>query len=82
MYAAEQLFDTLTYDEIYYTLRTLSHEDCYIFEFFQDKILQDFVYLLELYDIVFVATDKRILLTQKGNVLFQYLNQIVEINKY
>ena len=67
MYAAEQLFQSLTYEEIYYTLRTISYEDCYLSEFFDDRTLEDFLYLLELYDIIFIASDERVLLTQKGN---------------
>lgn len=82
MYAAEQLFQSLTYEEIYYTLRTISYEDCYLTEFFDDRTLEDFLYLLELYDIIFIASDERVLLTQKGNKLFQHLGQAVELNKY
>ena len=82
MYAAEQLFQSLTYEEIYYTLRTISYEDCYLSEFFDDRTLEDFLYLLELYDIIFIASDERVLLTQKGNKLFQHLGHAVELNKY
>jgi len=82
MYAAEQLFNSLTYGEIYYTLRTIAYDDCYLAEFFEDNLLEDFLYLLDMYDIVYIASDDRILLTQKGNKLFQYLGQSVEMDKY
>jgi hypothetical protein len=82
MYAAELIFESLTYEEIYYTLRTLAYDDCYLSEFFDDRVLEDFLYLLEVYDIVFIASDERILLTQKGNKLFQHLGNVVELNKY
>lgn len=81
MYKAEQLFDTLSYEEIYYTLRSITESDCYLAEFLDDHLLEEFLYLLELYDIVFIASDDRVLLTQKGEKLLQHLAYHVEFDK-
>lgn len=81
MYAAEQLFDSLTYEEIYYTLRSIVDNDCYLEEFLDSRILEEFLYLLEVYDIVRIASDDRVLLTQKGEKLFQHIRFCVEFNK-
>ena len=81
MRAAEELFDSLTYEEIYYTLRSIVNEDCYLEEFLDSRILEEFLYLLELYDIVRIASDDRVILTQKGEKLFQHISFYVEFNK-
>jgi hypothetical protein len=81
MYAAEQLLQSLSYDELYYTLRSIVDDDNYLDDFLDNDLLGDFLYMLEVYDIVFIASDDRILLTQKGEKILQYIGQIVEITK-
>jgi|688.fasta_scaffold168902_2 hypothetical protein len=81
MYTAEQIFQTLTYEDLYYTLRSIADEDSYFQEFLENQTLEDFLYLLELYDIVFIASDERILLSQKGEKVLQYISQLVDLNK-
>jgi hypothetical protein len=81
MYTAEQIFQSLTYDELYYTLKSIVDEDCYLQDYLDNQTLEDFLYLLELYDIVFIASDERILLTQKGEKVLQYASQLVDLNK-
>jgi hypothetical protein len=81
MYAAEQLLQTLSYDELYYTLRSIVDEDNYLDEFLDNDLLGDFLYMLEVYNIIFIASDDRVLLTQKGEKILQYIGQIVELTK-
>ena len=81
MYAAEQLFQSLSYEELYYTLRSIVDEDSYLDDFLDNKILEDFLYMLEIYDIVFLASDGRVLLTQKGEKILQYVGRIVDLDK-
>ena len=79
MYAAETIFDKLTYEEMYYTLRSIVDEDCYLSDFLENKTLEDFLYLLDVYDITFVASDDRILLTNKGEKILQYISSLVDL---
>lgn len=81
MYAAEQIFQDLTYEELYYTLLSITEDDSYLYDFLEDSILEDFLYLLEIYDIIFIASDERILLTPKGEKILQYIGQFVDLNK-
>ena len=50
-------------------------------KFLEDSISEDFLYLLEIYDIIFIASDDRILLTPKGEKILQYIGQFVDLNK-
>lgn len=81
MYAAERLFQALSYEELYYTLRSIVDEDSYFDDFLDNKILEDFLYMLEIYDIVFLTSDGRVLLTQKGEKVLQYVGRIVDLDK-
>lgn len=81
MHAAEQLLQTLSYEELYYTLKSIIDEDNYLDDFLDNDLLGDFLYMLEIYDIVFITSDDRILLTQKGEKILQYIGQIVELTK-
>ena len=81
MYAAEQLLQALSYEELYYTLRSIVDDDNYLDEFLDNDLLGDFLYMLEVYNIVFIASDDRVLLTQKGEKILQYIGQIVELTK-
>jgi hypothetical protein len=72
MYVAEQLFNNLTYKELYLTLRGISDEDLYIDSILQDDLLQEFIYLLELYNLVYISSDDRVLLSSKGETFLYY----------
>lgn len=74
MYAAEKMFKSLTCEELYLTLDGFVDNDYYIEDFMQSKMSQDFLYVLELYDLIFIASDNRALLTRKGEKLHQRLN--------
>lgn len=81
MFAAEQILNSLTYEEIYYTLRSIVDEDCYLNDFLNDHLVEEFLYLLEMYDIIMIASDDRILLTRKGESLLQFVSSSVELEK-
>ena len=82
MYAAEQLFQGLTYEELYYTLKSILENDCYIDEFLDNEILEDFLYMLDVYDITYIASDDRVLLTNKGEKVLQHIARIVELESF
>lgn len=82
MYAAEQLFQSLTYEELYYTLKSILENDCYIDEFLDNEILEDFLYMLDVYDITYIASDDRVLLTSKGEKVLQHIARIVELESF
>ncbi len=73
MYAAEQLLQKLSWQDLFYTLRSISDEDCYLQDFLDDALLEDFLYMLDVYDVIYIASNDRIILTSKGQRLFQYL---------
>lgn len=81
MYAAEQIFNSLTYEDLYYTLRNFIEDDCYLEEFLVNSVCEDFLYMLDVYDLVFIASDDRILLTSKGEKVLQYISNSVELEK-
>jgi hypothetical protein len=70
-----------TSHNLYYTLKTISQEDCYLQEFLDSDALEEFLYALDVYDVIHIASDDRILLTSRGEKLFQYLFFDVEIEK-
>lgn len=73
MYAAEQLFKHLTSKDLYCTLRSVVDEDSYTEDFCTGQLQQDFLELMVIYDLVFVTSDDRILLTPKGEKILEYL---------
>lgn len=81
MFAAEQILNSLTYEEIYYTLRSIVDEDCYLNDYLNNQLVEEFLYLLEMYDIIMIASDDRILLTRKGESLLQFVSSSVELEK-
>jgi len=50
-------------------------------EFLDSDALEEFLYALDVYDVIHIASDDRILLTSRGEKLFQYLFFDVEIEK-
>lgn len=77
MFAAEQLLQALTYEELFYTLKSMQDDDCSIDDFLGSEIAEDFMYMLDVYDLIFITSDGRVLLTPKGNKVLQYLNTSV-----
>lgn len=81
MHASEHLFEHLTYNELYYTLSSVTEEDNYLIDYIVDELSGEFMYLLELYDLIWITSDDRILLTQKGEKILQNLVVPVELTK-
>jgi hypothetical protein len=70
----------LTSYQLYYTLRSIYDNDCYLEEFLDDDILEDFLTTLVDYNVVYIASDDRILLTTEGERLIQKLTFFVEFS--
>jgi hypothetical protein len=81
MYAAEQIFNSLTYEELYYTLSYIANDDWDFIDFLRDSTLEDFLYMLDWYELTYIASDDRVLLTPKGEKILQYLRDKVELEK-
>lgn len=81
MHSAEQLLQALTYDELYYTLQSLTIEDNYLVDYIASDLAEDFIYMLEVHDLIWIASDDRILLTNRGEKIMQYLIIFVELTK-
>ena len=72
-YSAEQLLQNLSAEDLYTTLKSLNNEDSYLIDYIVDDLAGDFIYMLEVYDLVWLASDDRILLTTKGEKVLQLL---------
>lgn len=81
MYSSEQLFEALTYKDLYYTLKLICDEDCWLDEFLSDEILEGFIYMLEVYELVYVLSNERIILSPKGTKVLEYVSFKVELEK-
>jgi hypothetical protein len=80
-YSAEQLLQNLSAEDLYTTLKSLNNEDSYLIDYIVDDLAGDFIYMLEVYDLVWLASDDRILLTTKGEKVLQLLANTVELSK-
>lgn len=81
MYSAEQILQALSYEELYDTLKSIVNEDCYLVDYITCELAGDFMYMLELYDLIWFASDDRIMLTPKGEKVLLYITQVVELSK-
>lgn len=81
MYSAEQILQALSYQELYDTLRSIANEDCYLVDYITCDVAGDFMYMLEVYDLIWIASDDRILLTNKGEKVLHYVAHVVELSK-
>lgn len=77
MHYSEKLFESLTTIELYATLDSVADNDWYVKDFSRNQMLKDFLFMLEIYDLVFVAADNRILLTTSGRKTLLYLNDLL-----
>lgn len=73
--------NTFTSHNLYYTLKTISQEDCYLQEFLDSEYLEDLLYALDVYDLIYIVSDDRVMLTRRGEKLLQYLYFDVEIER-
>lgn len=81
MYSAEHLLHTLSYKDLYYTLKYIAEEDCFLADYLISELTGEFVYLLEMYNLIWIASDDRLLLTQKGEKILQHVSNIVDLDK-
>jgi hypothetical protein len=81
MYGSEQLFQQLSYEDLYLTLKSIIDEDTSLIDCIVDEVAGDFIYLLEVYGLVWLSSDDRILLTTKGEKVLQHLIIPVELTK-
>ena len=80
-YTIQDLFDVLTDEEIYFTLKPLTEDDCYVVEFLDGNALEYVLQFLINCDAVWITSDNRVLLTQKGERVLQYTSQAVELDR-
>jgi hypothetical protein len=81
MYAAEHILDSLTYEDLYYTLKSTIEEDLYLKDHLGDNLVEDFLYMLDVCDLIYISSDDRILLTGKGEKTLQYIGPKVELER-
>ncbi|MEY5134962.1 MAG: hypothetical protein RL709_663 [Pseudomonadota bacterium] len=81
MYSAEQIFQELSYNDLWNTLKSIVDEDNYLVDYLVSDLAGDFIYMLEVYNLVWIASDDRILLTGKGEKVLQNLIIPVELTK-
>jgi hypothetical protein len=81
VYSAEQILQALSYQELYDTLKSIVNEDCYLVDYITCELAGDFMYMLEVYDLIWIASDDRIMLTPKGEKVLLYVTQVVELSK-
>jgi hypothetical protein len=62
----DTISDYITPKKLLKTLKVFAEEDMYIDYFLSDERAEDFLILLELNGLVFLASDRRVLLTSKG----------------
>jgi hypothetical protein len=80
MYTLQDLFDVLSTEEIYYTLKPLVDGDCYVEEFLDKELLEQFLNFLILCNVVWLASDNRVLLTESGEKVLNTVTKDVELN--
>lgn len=81
-----KFFDTsdehhVSYKDLYTALKTIIEEDVYLNDCLQDRELDELVYVLELRDLIWLASDGRLIVTQKGLTVFNFLVLPVAISK-
>lgn len=78
---SSQFLDVITYKELYITLKTLFHTDNYLSDCLGNDVFEELIYLLEVYNLVWIASDDRVLLTTKGEKVLQDLILTVDLSK-
>lgn len=74
MYHVEELFKTMSAKDLHTTLYSFLNDDYTVKDFSKNKFSKDFLYMLEFYNLVFVSSNKRVLLTPVGEKTLQQLN--------
>lgn len=71
------MFKSMTCDDLYHTLYSIIDNDYTLDDFSMTQKTEEFLFMLELYDLVFVTSNERVLLTKKGERVLQYLNTLL-----
>lgn len=74
IYSTETLFKTMSLENLQYTLQSFLNEDYTLKDFNSNKKQKEFLYILELYELVYISSNGRVLLTPKGEKTLQQLN--------
>lgn len=74
--------DNLSYEDLYLTLKLFAHEDCFIEEFENNELFEELLWDLISYKLVFITSDKRVMLTSSGEKILQHLSFCVELYKF
>ena len=77
MYSTEKIFDSMSLEDLHSTLEGFIDNDYCLSDFIYSQMLEDFLCLLELHDLVFVTSNERVLLTRKGEKILQQLNSML-----
>ena len=73
-------FHNLKEKELLFILKAIAEEDCAQEDFFGNGLLEDFLTVLTSYNLVYEASDQRVLLTLKGQKLLENLTSIVDFD--
>ena len=81
MKSFEHIAEDLTYEELHYTLASILDHDYTVDDFLSNLLAEELLYTLVSYDIIYVTSNNRVLLTPSGEKLLQHLNSNVDLIK-
>lgn len=73
-------FHNLKEKELLFIMKAIAEEDCVAEDFLGNSLLEDFLIVLTSYNLVYKASDNRILLTSSGQKLLETLSTLVDFN--
>ena len=76
-----QIFESVSVEELYELLQFFINEDCYIIDFLDNSILEDLLTFMVDCNILWIASDDRVLLTSEGEQVTQILSRHVDFGK-
>jgi hypothetical protein len=74
MKVEDKYFEKFSRKALFKVLQKFATEDLYLEDFLYSETLEDLVIVLECWDLAFLASDRRLLLTNKGEKLLVKLN--------
>lgn len=77
----DEIFKYIAPYEAYLSLRNFVDDDCYAEEFYDGGPLENFLDCMIFWNYVWVASDNRVLLTPRGQFLYETLAFEVELDK-
>lgn len=76
-----EFLKVMSQEKVYFTFKAIIDNDCYYQEFCDSEVLETFLSFMLQYGFVWIASDNRVLLTDKGNLLIQYIDSTVDFSK-